>query len=280
MEQTTTFYQTPGTYTHPKDFRSLLQSLPDDPVKIVKFIKKILIHPIAAKNSGVRFNYKKTLRSQVDHRSIDDVLANPQVHALLSLNTPDLQSTPSQRGIFSCDHHAVFFASILRLKGKAVRARCGYAAYLVPGRLIPHWICEVYNERKQSWEYIDPEQAKFKFTKRDFLPGGQVWLDARAGRLDLAQIVSDYRGGWDGIKYRLLNDMNALMKNELLNYDWLLRQVRTPRLFTMSVSHLDEGECIFLEILATLSLNAEAHWDQLCDQYSCYVRPENLRSPV
>ena len=265
MEQTTTFYQIPGSYTNPTHFRQLLRSLPDDYEEIIKFIKKVLIHPIDAKSEGVHFNYKKTLRSQVDHRSIDDILTNPQVNVLLKLNTIDLQSTPSQRGIFSCDHHVVLFASILRLKGKAVRARCGY------------WICEVYNEHRGRWEYIDPERVKLKFMAGDFFPGGKVWLEVGQGRFALDRVMPDYRRGLDGIKYRLLNDMNALMKNELLNYDWMLKQVKPPRLFSRPVSRLDEGDCILLDILATLSLNVDVHRSDICDQYNAYVLTENHR---
>jgi len=247
IEQIPSFYHTPGPYTSPGEFRQLLQALPDDHKEIIKFIKQVLIHPVDARNYKVRFNYRKALRSSVDHRSIDDILANPQVHALLSLNRIDLRSDPSQRGILSCDHHALLFATILRLKGKPVRARCGYAAYLVPGKLTPHWICEVFNESKQRWQFVDPERAKFKFEKGAFLPAGKVWLDVRQRRLELAQILPDYpRRGLDAIKYRLLNDVNALMKNELLHYDWLLKKVKVPRLFSQPVSHLPEGDCIFL----------------------------------
>jgi hypothetical protein len=277
IEQITRFYRTPGPYTHPRHFRRLLQALPDDHEQIIRFIKTVLIHPVDAKNSGVRFNYKKALRSQVDHRSVDDLLANPQVQALLEREGPDRPSVPAERGIFSCDHHAVLFASILRLKGRPVRARCGYASYLVPGKLTPHWICEVYNERNRKWEAIDPERGKLKFAKRDFLPGGKVWLEVKAGRLELTQVIPDYRSGPDGIKYRLLNDINALMKNELLNYDWMLKQVKPPRLFSKPLSHLAEGDCILLEILATLSLEADANWSEIRDEYTSYVRPENLR---
>jgi hypothetical protein len=280
MDQITSFYQTPGPYTNPSKFRQLLHALPNDNQEIVRFIKMLLIHPIDARNNNVRFNYKKTLRSGVEHRSIDHILTNPQVNALLNLNTIDLESAPSQRGILSCDHHAVLFASILRLKGKAVRARCGYAAYLVPGTLTPHWICEVYDESKQSWELIDPDQANFKFEKEAFLPAGKVWLDVQKGVQELDQVLPDYRSGLDGIKYRLLNDINALMKNELLNYDWMLKQVKAPRLFSKLVSNLSEDERISLDIVATLSLDIDSNWNYLCDHYRSYVYPENLRSLV
>lgn len=281
MEQIISFYRTPGPYTTPKNFRQLLQALPDDNEKIIKFIKNILIHPIDAKISGFRFDYKKALRSHIDHRSIDDILANPKVEALLKLNTLDFQSSPAQRGILSCDHHAVFFASILRLKGRAVRVRCGYATYIVPEKLMPHWVDEIYDEGRQRWEYIDPERVKLKFEEGAFLPAGKVWLEVRHGGLELTQVLPDYRGGLDGVKYRLLNDLNALMKQELLNYDWIVKEAKpkAPRLFSKPVSKLDETEYSLLDTLATLSLDVDAHWDRICEQYATYVRPENLRTP-
>jgi len=281
MEPIISFYQTPGPYTTPKNFRQLLQTLPDDNEEIIRFIKKILIHPMDAKNSGFRFDYKKALRSQIDHRSIDDILTNPKVEALLKLNTLDFQSSPAQRGILSCDHHALFFASILRLKGQAVRVRCGYATYIVPEKLIPHWISEIYDEGQQRWEYIDPEQVRLKFEEGAFLLAGKVWLDIRQGRLELAHVMPDYRGGLDGVKYRLLNDLNALMKQELLNYDWIIKEARpkAPKLFSKPVAKMDEAECSLLDTLAALSLDVEVHWERIGEQYATYVRPENWRIP-
>lgn len=280
MEKLLNFYQTPGTYTTPKEYSQLLQALPDDNEAIVKFIKKVLIHPVDARNSGVRFDYKKALRSQIDHRSIDDILANPKVKALLQRNTLDFQSEPAERGILSCDHHAVFFASILRLKGLAVRARCGYATYIVPAKFVPHWICEVYDGRQQRWLPLDPERVKFEFDGNEFFQAGRVWSDVKAGCLDLAQVVPDYRAGLDGIKYRLLNDVNALMKNELLNYDWIIReaQPQAPQVFAKPVARLDAAECRLLDALAVLSLDGDTHWNRIRDHYLTYVHPENLRT--
>lgn len=239
-----------------------------------------MIHPLEAKNSGFRFDYKKALRSQIDQRSIDDILANPKVNALLRLNTLEFLSEPSERGILSCDHHAVFFASILRLKGQAVRARCGYATYLAPSKYVPHWICEVYDTHQRQWVYIDPERVKFEFAEGEFFQAGRVWLEVMAGRLEIAQVVPDYRQGLDGIKYRLLNDINALMKNELLNYDWIIKEAKpkAPKIFSKPVIKLDEAESHLVDILATLSLDVDANWSRIRDQYATYVQAENLRA--
>ncbi len=275
------FYQTPGTCTTPKEFRPLLQALPDDYAEIMLFIKKLLIHPVDARNSGFRFNYKQALRGHIDYRSIDDILANPKANALLKLEALDFRSEPGERGILSCDHHAVFFASILRLKGQAVRVRCGYANYIVPSQSIPHWLCEVYDKRKQRWVYMDPERVKTEFDEGDFYPAGRVWLEVRGGRLKASQIIPDYRSGLDGVKYRLLNDVNALMKQELLHYDWIVRkaQPKAPKVFSKRIEQLDEAEYRLLDTLATASLAVDANWRSLRDQYASYVLAENLRTP-
>jgi hypothetical protein len=277
MEEILAYYQKPGSYTDPQDFRPFLQSLPDDPAAIIEFIKKVLIHPIDARDSQVQFNYKNALRSQIDHRSVDDILANPKVQTLLALNTANLQSSPAQRGILSCDHHAVLFASILRLKGKAVRARCGYATYIVPKMFTPHWVCEVYDETGGRWKYIDPERARIEFELDDFYPGGRVWLELQQGKLRLDQMIPDYRSGLEGVKYRLLNDINGLMKNELLNYDWMLKKARPPKLFSKPLIKLDETDRGLLDELAEFSLDVDAHWRDICDRYASYVTIENLR---
>jgi hypothetical protein len=148
----------------------------------------------------------------------------------------------------------------------------------VPGKLTPHWICEVYNARKQHWEFIDPERVKFKFRKEEFLPAGNVWLDVQQRTRGLDQVLPDYRSGLDGIKYRILNDINALMKNELLNYDWMLKQVKAPRLFSKPIASLGEDERVLLDVLATLTLDVDAQWNCLCDLYNSYVRSKNMRA--
>jgi hypothetical protein len=280
MEEEIQFYRAPGHYTDPKEFRFFLQSLPDNLEEIIRFIKAILIHPIEARNNDVKFNYKKALRSQLDYRSIDHILSEPHVSALLSKQTLDIQSNPSQRGIFSCDHHAVVFASVLRLKGKPVRVRCGYATYLIPDRYTPHWICEIYNEQKRKWKSIDPEQAILNLVRGSFLPAGKAWLAVRKGQIALEKIVPDYRTGSDGVKYRLLNDINALMKNEFLNYDWIIKEAmpRPPKLFSKSVSNLDETEQNLLTTLAEISSEEEPSLSIICTKYQTYVHVENLWS--
>lgn len=280
MEKEFQFYQTPGQYTDPKEFRHFLQSLPDDLEEIVRFIKTILIHPIEARSSNVKFNYKKALRSLLDYRSVDHILSEPHVSTLLCKQTLDIQSSPSQRGIFSCDHHAVVFASILRLKGKPVRARCGYASYIIPDMYTPHWICEVYDEQKGKWKFIDPEQAILNLAQESFLPAGKVWLALEKGQIAVEKIVPDYRDGLDGVKYRLLNDINALMKNELLNYDWIIREAtpQPPRIFSKAVSNLDETEHRLLNRLAEISSDDELNLSMICAKYETYVHTENLWS--
>lgn len=277
MEDELEYYRTPGHYTTTNEFQELFHALPDDPTEIAKFIKRLMIHPLEAKKQNVSFNYKKAVRGQLDYRSMHDILSEPNIRKLLSQQTPNIQSSPAQRGIFSCDHHAVFFAAILRLKGKPVRARCGYASYLIPDMYTPHWICEVYNESKGIWSWIDPEQELFGLGPDKFYPAGRVWLALQNKQLALEKILPDYRDGMDGVKYRLLNDLNALMKNELLNYDWLIKEAlpQKPALFSKSVAQLGSTEIAFLNHLAEISSVEEPNCSTIDPHYRTYVHPEN-----
>ena len=272
------FYRAPGPYTDVKEFRTLLQTLPDDAGSLLHFVKALLIHPLAARECGVRFNFKSALRNQVDHRSVNDILRNPKVSALLGRGTLDLHTEPAERGILSCDHHAILLVSILRLKGKAARARCGYATYLVPDMLTPHWIVEVYDENAGTWQSVDPEQARLQIPNGEFLTAGQVWCRLKDGSTAIEQVLPDYQEGLDGVKYRLLNDINALMKNELLNYDWLIREAapKKPAIFALPVEKLTQTDLDLLHQLATFSGQAEGKLDEIRRLYTTYLATENL----
>lgn len=256
----------------------LLQTLPDDIESLLRFGKALLIHPIAARECGVRFNYKSAVRNQVDHRSVNDILRNPKVSALLEHGTLDLHTEPAERGILSCDHHAILLVAILRLKGKAARARCGYSTYLVADMLTPHWIVEVYDETASAWQSVDPEQGRVQIPEGEFLTAGQVWCMLKDGSIAIGRVLPDYQEGLDGVKYRLLNDMNALMKNELLNYDWLIREAtpKKPAIFALPVAKLNQADLDLLDQLATFSGQADGKLDEIRRLYTGYLAAENL----
>ncbi len=90
--------------------------------------------------------------------------------------------------------------------------------------------------------------------------------------------MPDYRDGLDGVKYRLLNDVNALMKNELLNYDWIIKEagLQKPKIFSKSVPNLVETEHSLLNMLAEVSSEEERELSVLCAKYETYVHAENL----
>lgn len=278
MDNRFDFYRTPGPYTDVREFRALLQTLPDDVESLIRFGKALLIHPIAARECGVRFNYKNAVRNQADHRSVNDILRNPKVSALLARGTLDLHTEPAERGILSCDHHAILHVAILRLKGKAARARCGYATYLVPDRLTPHWIVEVHDETAGTWQSVDPEQGRVQIPNGEFLTAGDVWRRLKDGSIAIGQVLPDYQEGLDGAKYRLLNDINALMKNEQLNYDWLIREAapKKPAIFALPVEKLTQTDLDLLDQLATFSGQTEGKLDEIRRLYTGYLAAENL----
>jgi len=277
MNSVTDVYRTPASYTKLTHCPAALSSIPEDLAGMVAFVKKLLIHPIEARSLGLHFDYRATLRRQLEYRSVDDILSDAKVASLLKTVTAQTVTQASKRGIFSCDHHVVLFVSVCRLKGIEARARCGYATYLVAGKLVPHWICEVYTA-KHGWSQVDPEQSRLSLATDDFRLSGRIWLECRHGNMDWNQALPDYRHGADGVKYRLLNDLNGVMKNELLNYHWIVRTSGTaaPDIFRKRVSQLTEEQMDLLDSIAMLSLDVDKNLVQLTAQYRSYVHPENL----
>jgi hypothetical protein len=279
MNSPDVFYRTQGIYTQLQTDSQLLLDLPDDDESVSRFIKYLLIHPIDAREAGVRFDARKVMRSHADYRSVDDILTNPKVSSLLARDTAELKSTPAQRAILSCDHHALLFTAIRRMQGHAVRMRCGYATNLMPGALTPHWVCEVYDDQKERWAVIDPERSGRPIESGAFLPAGRVWFEAKSGGAVLGRVLPDYRSGLDGVKYRLLCDVNALMKHELLHYDWIIREAppQAPALFLKPPTKLTGAEIALLDDLAVATLDVDNQWATLQTLYGRYVSPRNLR---
>jgi hypothetical protein len=68
------------------------------------------------------------------------------------------------------------------------------------------------------------------------------------------------------------------MKNELLMYEWLIKEAapKKPKLLSKSVTKLDEKEKLLLAQLAELSLDVDKNFDDLGEKYETYVRRDNL----
>jgi transglutaminase-like putative cysteine protease len=55
------------------------------------------------------------------------------------------------RVVGTCRHFATLACAILRARGVAARARCGFGTYFVEGRGLDHWITEYWHTAEARW---------------------------------------------------------------------------------------------------------------------------------
>ena len=146
-------YTAPGPLTDLATIAlSALERIPDDPVGICRPVTTLVIQPRDAEAldlPGDRF-----AENQIRP-------AAALVEALLALDPAslDVSRPPAQRVIGTCRHFAVLACALLRHRGIAARARCGFATYFQPGRSVDHWITEYWQERDQRWVRSTPRSS-------------------------------------------------------------------------------------------------------------------------
>jgi hypothetical protein len=128
----------------------------------------------------------------------------------------------------TCRHFAVLSCALLRYRGVAARARCGFATYFQPGQGLDHWITEYWNEKERRWTRIDAQILGLPVLAEpedlrpgQFLSGGEAWKAFRDGRIDAARFGVRGTGNWGPgeIRGNAVRDLAALNKVEMLPWD-------------------------------------------------------------
>ena len=215
-------YSVPGPLTGLATIsRGALERIPDEPVGICRPAHSLVIHPDEAKSLGLP----------------DDRFAANQIRpvaalieALLALDSAplDIPRSLDRRVIGTCRHFAVVSCALLRYRGVAARARCGFATYFQPGQGLDHWITEYWHEQDKRWVRIDsqilgqsvlaePEDLR----PGEFLTGGEAWRAFREGDIDAAKFGVYGTGNWGPAEIRgnAIRDLAALNKVEMLPWD-------------------------------------------------------------
>ena len=116
--------------------------------------------------------------------------------------------------------------ALLRYRGIAARARCGFATYFQPGQGVDHWITEYRQDGR--WVRIDSEILGGSVVARprdlaagEFLTGGEAWRAFRDGHIDAAHFGVYGTENWGPAEIRgnAVKDLAALNKVEMLPWD-------------------------------------------------------------
>jgi len=186
-------------------------------------VQGLLIHILEARRYGVELPEERRAEIEVGH--VAGMIAR-----LSHLDSRPLvaERPPERRLVATCHGYALLMCAALHHQGRPARARPGFAAYLVPKRLIDHWVCEVWEPDRQQWAMVDAQLDAVErqaygicFDPCDvpsdqLVLAGRAWQETRAGRVEPQLFGFAKWWGWAYLRHQVLRDLFALNKIELL----------------------------------------------------------------
>jgi hypothetical protein len=271
------YYAEQSRVTDPGKHVGLLDGLPRDIRGLCWVVQGLVIHY----REGDRFGYAipEERLSEVDTRYADRMLTR-----IREMDDSPLveERPPEKRLVGCCRDFTVLFLTLARHVGMPARARVGFASYFDPHFNHDHEVADVWDAEEQRWRLVDPQMSErhigwngIRFDVTDvprdrFLVGGLAWQTCREGREDPGKFGVDPDGdlkGWWFIRHKLVQDLAALNKSEVILWDvWGLMEGEPPG------KDLD-----MLDRVATLTQAGNEAFDEL---QRLYEKEPNLRVPI
>src|SRR5207244_11964119 len=87
------------------------------------------------------------------HDELEIRAAAAMLDRMLALDSRPLEEPrpPERRFVGNCRHFTVLLCALLRARGVAARARCGFGAYFDPPRSEDHWVRQRGDGERGSW---------------------------------------------------------------------------------------------------------------------------------
>jgi len=256
----------PGAYRNPMAFSDAglwalqFAALPADIAGLAEVLQGLLIHEHLADAYGITLSERQ--RSEPHVRPAEDILERIAIHDPRPLYQA---RPPGERFAGCCRHYTLLHVAMLRSKGFAARARCGFGAYFAGGRFVDHWVTECFDEAQRRWILVDAQiddrqRALFGIdfdtldVPRDkFLVAGDAWRLCRDGQADPQSFgVLDMAGLWF-VAGNVIRDVTALNNREMLPWDVWGGMVEAD----------GEIDLAFIDRLAHLTREPDRHLDEL-----------------
>jgi hypothetical protein len=215
-------YSAPGPLTDiGKVSAAVLEAVPAEPVSICRLIPGLVLHPFEATDLGLDAD-------RLAGREIRQ--ASGIIHAVLALAPAalDVVREPERRLVGTCRTFVVLSCALLRYRGIAARARCGFGTYFRPGLSLDHWITEYWHEAGERWVRVDTQHLENSVVPHpedlqpgEFLTGGEAWTGYRHGVIDATTfgVPGTENFGPAEISGNAVRDLAALNKVEMLPWD-------------------------------------------------------------
>lgn len=117
---------------------------------------------------------------------------------------------------------------------------------------------------------IDADSGRDSLTGDDFRNGGTAWIQCRAGDSDPFLHGNHVLWGWDELRGSLVNDLGALNKVEVGDWDWC---------DLLKVEPLDQPQTTVDSVLDALASSVSVA-SSVADLQRAYERDARLQPPV
>jgi hypothetical protein len=220
------YYALPGGATDLGEYASLCDALPVSVPDLCRVVQGVLIHILETWRYGVEL--PKARQSEVSIGTAEGLLKR-----IMELDGQPLtvQRPPERRVVATCHDFSILLCAMLRHQGQPARARAGFAAYLMPGKYVDHWVCQYWDGGAERWVTVDAQLDAvhcqgygIAFDPCDapadqYLTGARAWQECRAGRIDPQSFGFSRWWGMAYLRHVLLRDLLALNKREGLPWE-------------------------------------------------------------
>ena len=279
------YYASQSPITDPAQYTHLYEELPHDVEDISRVVQGLVLHYFGDK---WLYNYPPERTVEIDTRYVPSI-----IERLMEMDARPLEEprTPDTRFIGCCRDFTALAVSMLRQAGVPARSRHGFADYFEPGYYIDHVVVEFWNGT--AWQLcdsqIDPQY--FNLPVRDvprdrFIVGGLAWQMCRAGKADpdlfgLGSVVP--LKGWAFIRSRMMQDLAALNKTEMLCWEQWAFDGPQEQLSESDLALLDhvakvtqQGDAGFAEWRRLFTEDARLRLPKVFHNFSPAHKPEEL----
>lgn len=266
-----TYYASQSRITDPAQYAHLYDGLPRDVDGVSRVVQGLVLHYFGDK---WLYSYPPERTCEINTRYVPAILQR-----ILELDAQPLAEprTPDIRFIGCCRDFTALAVSMLRHAGVPARSRHGFADYFESGYYIDHVVVEFWNGR--AWQLCDSQIDQQYFNvnvhnvPRDrFIVGGQAWQMCRAGKADpeLFGLGSHVPiKGWSFIRSRMMQDLAALNKTEMLCWEeWA---------FDGPQEQLSKSDLALLDHVAEVTQQGDAGFAEV---RRLFTEDERLRLPT
>ncbi|MFI5782074.1 transglutaminase-like domain-containing protein [Nocardia sp. NPDC051570] len=240
-------YATQSRFTDPRDMAWWLGDVSAEIADIHAAAAGLVFH-YRANGNLARHGFGAERVHEIDLRYADSLLTR-----LRELNPapPGQARARTDRVVGCCRDFTVLFIAMARQRGIPVRARVGFATYLLPGWALDHEVAEVWDDGESRWRLVDPQLVEHdEFDVLDvprdaFLTGPRAWLECRSEARDAGRFVVSpddplpMLRSWPQLRHNLVQDLAALNKYEMILWDvWGLLE-ETPIISDEQAAKLD-----------------------------------------